>query len=109
MMAGAGLPTAERSRKSFTTAVTLCAIFGTVGLHHFYLGNLLHGLFDFGLLAVSVVLWIVSAAYDAPALFGLALTLVLVDVLHTMFVFYRLITGQQRDGAGRLVTFPGQA
>lgn len=100
---------AERSPKSFGTAVALCGIFGTVGLHHFYLGNHLHGLFDFGLFVASMACYIAGFAYDDPNLILLAVVLFGIDALHTVFVFYRLITGGQRDGKGLLVAWPGQA
>jgi hypothetical protein len=43
-----------------------------------------------------------------PSLQMLGLILILMDALHTLFVFYKLIVGQQLDGASRLVTYPGQ-
>ena len=42
------------SPKSYGTAVALCGVFGTVGLHHFYLGNIIHGLLDLGLFVLFI-------------------------------------------------------
>ena len=42
------------SSKSFSTAVSLAGIFGIIGIHHFYIGNILHGLFDISLLIFGV-------------------------------------------------------
>ena len=44
--AGAGAAHEPVSDRSYGVAVALCGIFGIVGIHHFYLGNHLHGLFD---------------------------------------------------------------
>ena len=96
---GATLPDGtEKSPKSYGVAVSLCGIFGVVGIHHFYLGNWLHGLFDFGLFCLFIGLY--AADLMLPALFVL-----MVDALHTVVVFYKLIVGEQRDRSGRLVTF----
>lgn len=95
----ASVPAApEKSPKSYGVAVSLCGIFGVVGVHHFYIGNWLHGLFDLSLFVLFVVLY--GADLILPAVFVL-----IVDALHTIFVFYRLIVGEQLDGKGRLITF----
>jgi len=36
---------------------------------------------------------------------GLSLLVLGIDVLHTLFVFYKLIIGNQHDGHGRLITW----
>jgi hypothetical protein len=95
---------AEFSDKSFSAAVALCGIFGTVGLHHFYLGNIVYGVLDLGLFVGSMICFFSGDV----SLQILGLILILMDALHTLFVFYKLIVGQQLDGAGRLVTYPGQ-
>ena len=95
---------AEFSDKSFGAAVALCGIFGTIGLHHIYLGNIVHGVFDLGLFVGSVLCFFSGDV----SLQMLGLILILMDALHTLFVFYKLIAGKQLDGAGRLVTYPGQ-
>lgn len=104
----AGRDDSEISPKSFGVAVALCGVFGTMGIHHFYIGNWLHGLFDLGLFVASISLWIASAANDDPSLMMFAIPCFIVDFVHTLFIFYRLITGQQHDGSGRLITYPGQ-
>uniref|UniRef100_UPI004040323B hypothetical protein n=1 Tax=Thioclava sp. GXIMD4216 TaxID=3131929 RepID=UPI004040323B len=55
----------------------------------------MHGLVDFALFVVTIALFL----HDNP----LALLFLLADVLHTIIVFYKLITEQERDGQGRLV------
>jgi TM2 domain-containing membrane protein YozV len=75
----------------------LCGIFGVLGIHHFYLGNMLHGLVDLSLLVLAVIMF--ASGFD-----GIGIVLLIVDAVHTIVVFYLLITEQQRDSAGRLVT-----
>lgn len=94
----------DLSPKSFGAAVAICGVFGLAGFHHFYLGNVLHGLFDLGLLVAAVVL--LSTGDDAMGLLGFAL--VLVDVAHSLAVMYLLFVGRTTDGEGRLVAYPGQ-
>ena len=93
------------SPKSYGVAVTLSMIFGIVGIHHFYLGNWLHGLIDFGLFIAGFG---VMTTTEDPALFFMGLGLFLIDVLHTIIVTYRLFIGKVRDGDGLLVVYPGQ-
>ena len=100
------LDTTPVSPKSYGTSVALAGVFGVVGIHHFYLGNHLHGLFDCGLFVVSMGLLIGS---DDPALIALGVVLLLIDIAHTVFVMYRLLVGEQRDASGLLVKYPGQA
>ena len=88
----------RKSDKSYGTAVALCGIFGTVGIHHFYIGNWLHGLIDLGMFVAFVVLY-------AGDVYGPAFAVLIVDVLHTLYIFYKLIVGEQRDGEGRLITW----
>jgi len=97
-MAGTFPDGQEKSPKSYGVAVSLCGIFGIVGVHHFYLGNWLHGLFDFGLFVLFLVLY--ANNLILPAIFVL-----IVDALHTVIIFYKLIVGEQHDSKGRLVTF----
>lgn len=84
-----------RSPKRYGTAVALCGIFGVLGVHHFYLGNWLHGLLDVGLLVLAV------AFYPDPVW----VVFLIVDALHTMYVFYKLIVGEQRDAQGLIVSW----
>ena len=90
------MDTSDKSTASYGTAVILCGVFGVIGIHHFYLRNYLHGCVDLGLFVLFIVLLI--AGYPGPAYMAL-----LADALHTIVVFYRLITEQARDGDDRLV------
>ncbi len=102
------LPADEISPKSFGVAVALCGVFGTVGVHHFYLGNFLHGLFDLGLFIASMyLLFGVNHSTDFTLVF-IGFGLLLLDFVHTGIVFYKLIVGKQKDSSDRLVTYPGQ-
>ena len=93
------------SPKSFGISVILAMIFGVVGVHHFYMGNWMHGLFDFGLFLGG---FFCIAAADHPGLLALGVFLLLADAGHTLYVTYRLFVGKCRDGQGRLVVYPGQ-
>jgi TM2 domain-containing membrane protein YozV len=88
----------EKSDKNYGTAVVLCGIFGVVGIHHFYIDNWLHGLLDLGLFILFIVLLMAGTG-------GIAYLVLAVDVAHTIYVFYKLIVGEQRDGEGRLITW----
>ncbi len=87
----------EKSPKSYGIAVTLCGVFGVLGVHHFYLGDWLHGLADLGLVALAVVFALQGYA-------GLALLVVAIDAIHTVVIFYYLIVEKWRDGQWRPVT-----
>lgn len=91
-------PPDEKSEKSYGVAVTLCGVFGTVGIHHFYIGNWLHGLIDLAMFVAFVLLYMNDSIIAAIAV-------LLVDLLHTLYVFYKLIVGEQHDGRGRLITW----
>ena len=90
------------SKKSYGVAVTLCGIFGTLGVHHFYIGNWLHGLIDLALF-IAFLMLIMNGSV------GLGLFVLSIDVLHTLFVFYKLIIGNQRDGNDRLIKWNNNA
>ena len=92
--------TVEKSTKDYGLAVALCGIFGTLGVHHFYLGNWPHGLFDVGLVLLFLVFWWIAT----PGFWVCAVIVAVIDLLHTAYVFYRLIIGKQFDGKGRLIT-----
>ena len=94
-------PTEVSSEKSYTTAVVLSGIFGILGIHHFYLGRWLHGMFDLGL-SISAF---ASFVADLPQL---GFSLLMVDFIHTVYVTYKLLVGEYRDGKGDMVTYPGQ-
>ena len=83
------------SSKKFGVAVSLAGIFGVVGIHHFYIGNILHGLFDLFLFVFGFYFLL-----DGQLIGGL---LIAIDIIHTVFVFYYLITEQQKDGYGKLI------
>lgn len=92
------------SPKSYGVAVALSMIFGVIGIHHFYLGNWLHGLMDFSLFVVGIAC---IASTNSTAI-SIGTLLIIIDALHTIWVTYRLFVGKCRDGRGRLVAFPGQ-
>jgi hypothetical protein len=87
----------EKSPKSYGTAVTLCGLFGTLGIHHFYLGDYLHGLADLALVVIAVSFFM--KGHD-----GMAIAVILADAIHTVIIFYLLIIEKWRDGKGRPVT-----
>lgn len=95
----------ERSPKSYGVAMCLNAVFGLVGIHHFYLGNLLHGLIDLSMFVIGVgCVWFSSD----PSIFTFGYIVILIDVIHSITVMIMLIIGKCRDGQGRLLTYPGQ-
>lgn len=86
------------SDKSYGVAVALCGIFGVMGIHHFYIGNYLHGLLDVGLFVLFVYLLFINSP--------IAFLVLLIDLGHTVYVFFNLIVGKQKDGHGRLIRQP---
>jgi len=88
------------SSKSYGIAVCLSAIFGILGIHHFYLERFGMGVFD---LALSLIgFWLViSGNYWGVLFLG-------IDALHTIYVTYKLLVGEYADGDGRFVAYPGQ-
>lgn len=98
----------QASKKKFGTAVALCAVFGVAGIHHFYIGNILHGMIDLALLVVAVALLIQGDSTGNPGLVGLGALVLIIDAIHSAVVFFRLIIGKQRDGHGLLIRYPGQ-
>jgi TM2 domain-containing membrane protein YozV len=89
------------SPKRYSTAVILSAVFGFVGLQHFYLGRHGEGLLDLGL----SVGWIYCFATGEFLLGGLLLA---ADCIHALIVTIALLTGNFRDGDGNVVAYPGQ-
>ena len=67
------------------------------GIHHFYIGNILHGIFDLSLLIIGIVLFSISE-YE-----GLGALLLVIDAIHTVVIFFRLITENQKDGYGKII------
>jgi TM2 domain-containing membrane protein YozV len=97
-----GLPgSIQPSPKSYATAVSLSAVFGLLGIQHFYLGRIGEGLIDLGL----TIGWIWSFAAGAPLL---GVLLLLADAAHALIVTIMLLTGNFKDGDGRVVCYPGQ-
>ena len=86
----------EKSPKSYGTAIALCGLFGTIGVHHFYLEDWWHGVADLGLFTLMVIFFI--QGYE-----GVAVLILLVDVIHTIVIFYFLIIEKWRDGKGRAI------
>jgi TM2 domain-containing membrane protein YozV len=91
----------QPSGKSYATAVILSAVFGFVGVQHFYLGRLGEGLLDIGL-TVAWVYCFATARFLVGGLFLVA------DMGHALTVTIMLFTGNYRDGDGNLVCYPGQ-
>lgn len=89
------------SEKSYTIAVCLSAIFGVVGIQHFYLGRWVEAVIDLGLAIATVYLFLIGEPLWALAVGA-------IDLLHTFIVTIMLLTGSFRDGHGRLVCYPGQ-
>lgn len=89
------------SDKNYVTAVCLSAVFGVLGVHHFYLGRILEGCLDLGLVVLAYALYLSGHPV-------LALVVFIVDSLHTFIVTIMLLTGSIKDGQGRLVCYPGQ-
>lgn len=87
----------EKSPKSYGIAVMLCGIFGTLGVHHFYLEDWWHGLAD-------VMLVVLAIAFLLQGFALLFIVTILIDAVHTITIFYLLIVEKWRDGAGRRVT-----
>ncbi len=92
---------AQASDKSYAMAVVLSAVFGFVGVQHFYLGRWLEGLLDVGL----SIGWVAGFALGEPVI---AIGLLLLDIGHSFVVTIMLLTGSFRDGDGLLVCYPGQ-
>lgn len=91
----------QPSDKSYTIAVCLSAIFGVIGIQHFYLGRFFEAMIDLGL-------FIATFYFFFTGQIPLAILVGVVDALHTFIVTIMLLTGTFRDGHGRLVLYPGQ-
>ena len=92
---------AEKSEKSYTVAVCLSAIFGVLGIQHFYLGRWYEGISD----VLLTIGWIYYFAIGRPLL---GLLFLVLDLLHTLITTILLLTGNFKDGKGRYVCYPGQ-
>ena len=91
----------QPSDKSYTIAVCLSAIFGVVGIQHFYLGRLVEATIDLGLFIATIYFFVTGQIL-------LAVVTGAIDAIHTFVVTIMLLTGTFRDGRGRLVLYPGQ-
>jgi len=89
------------SNKSYVVAVCLSGIFGVLGIHHFYLGRYLEGVFDLSLAITAWVLYLSGHPILAILVFA-------IDSIHTFIVTIMLLTGSIKDGQGHLVCYPGQ-
>lgn len=90
------------SSKSYAYSVCLSAIFGFVGVQHFYLGRYLEGLIDVWLTAAWIYCFFVAGK---PVLGAIALS---ADLIHSFVVTIMLLTGNFKDGEGRIICYPGQ-
>ncbi|WP_299180334.1 NINE protein [uncultured Neptuniibacter sp.] len=91
----------QPSPKSYAVAVSLSAIFGVMGIHHFYLGRYLEGIIDFSLLIITLYFYINGEILWALLFFA-------IDGIHTFIITIMLLTGSFKDGHGRYVCYPGQ-
>jgi TM2 domain-containing membrane protein YozV len=91
----------QPSDKSYTIAVCLSAIFGVMGIQHFYLGRLIEATIDLGLFIATLYFFLTGQIL-------LAVLVGAIDAIHTFIVTIMLLTGSFRDGRGRLVLYPGQ-
>jgi len=89
------------SKKSYGVAVSLSAVFGVLGIQHFYLGRWLEAFIDLGLAIATVVLFLMGEPLWA-------ILVAAIDGIHTFIVTIMLLTGSFRDGHGHLVCYPGQ-
>ncbi len=97
-----GLPGRQTcSDRSYAKAVILSSVFGFVGVQHFYLRRWAEGLLDVALTAGW--LWCFATG---RAIWGVVF--LAADCAHALFVTIALLTGNFRDGSGRLVCYPGQ-
>jgi len=89
------------SDKSYVVAVCLSGIFGIVGFQHFYLGRYIEFAIDFGMFILAIFLYL-----NGEFLWGFLV--IAIDSIHTFIVTIMLLTGSFKDGAGKLVCYPGQ-
>ncbi|MBF0199569.1 MAG: TM2 domain-containing protein [Planctomycetes bacterium] len=93
--------TKKKSEKSYALAVCLSAIFGVLGIHFFYIGRYVEGIFDLGLSIYAFYLF----TSGSP---GLGLIAFAIDAIHTFVITIMLLTGSSKDGKGHYICYPGQ-
>ena len=86
------------SENSYVLSECLAGVFGTAGIHHFYLKRWAHGVFDLSLL----ILGIYFLFFFAP----LGYLLLFTDFIHTVYFTFKLVIGEYKDGDGNLVSIP---
>lgn len=89
------------SKKSYGVAVCLSGIFGVLGIQHFYLERWALGFFDLGLSIAGFVYLFLYGNLTGLTLLG-------IDLVHTVYVTYKLLVGEYKDGYGKIVAYPGQ-
>ena len=98
------------SSKSYVIAAVLAGIFGIAGIHHFYVGRIIHGIFDLTLSMIGFALILYGAQSDiANSFVALGILFLVLDYVHTIYFMYKLIIGEYRDGNGLLIKYPGQS
>jgi TM2 domain-containing membrane protein YozV len=91
----------KKSDKKYGIAVILSAIFGVLGIHHFYLQRYLHGIVDLSMTIGFLYLFFIGSVQLGVIIF-------LIDVIHTFIITVMLLIGVYKDGEGKVVTYPGQ-
>ncbi len=86
------------SSKSYIIAISLCMVFGTLGLHHFYTGRYGEGVLDVSLFILSVYFFMNGQILWAILFFA-------IDALHTFIVTIILICGNGKDGKGHYICY----
>ncbi len=94
-----------RSDKSFVLSVVLAGVFGILGVHHFYVGRIFHGLFDLSLSIAGFSLLVLGFTEPRGSYVAIGALILLADYVHSMYFIYRLIVGTYADGKGRMVSF----
>ena len=90
-----------KSKKSYTIAVCLSAIFGILGIQHFYLGRYLLGLSDVALSILALFFLLSGHIFYFLLFFA-------IDFTHSLITTILLLTGSFEDGEGHVVCYPGQ-
>jgi TM2 domain-containing membrane protein YozV len=94
-----------RSDKSFVLSVVLAGVFRILGVHHFYVGRISHGLFDLSLSIVGFSLLMLGFIEPRDSYVAIGVLILLGDYMHSAYFIYRLIVGTYSDGKGRLISF----